>query len=132
MVSEIHRTLTKERRVIGEAVPEVSTKKSSVTIPPAPEETPPAHALIYSHRRNSPLGGSYAFPVPLPHAINAAEAHDPPHVILPPFSVLLSPMHSRIPPEPYVTLPFLGPERFQLSDVALGELDMKLYVSRVP
>jgi len=70
--------------------------------------------------------------MPQQHALNAAEAHGPPHVILPPLSVLLSLTRSRIPPEPYGTLPFLGPERFQLSEVALGELDMKLYVSRVP
>ena len=39
--------------------------------------------------------------------------------------------YTKIPPEPHVTLLFLGAERFQLSDAALGELDMKLYVSPV-
>ena len=67
--------------------------------------------------------------MPQLRALNAAGAQGPPHVILPPFSVLLSLIHPRIPPEPHVTLSFLGAERFQLSDVALGELDMKLYVS---
>ena len=57
--------------------------------------------------------------------------HNPPRVTLPPLSVLSSLIFPRIPPEPHVTLSFLGAERFQLSDTAMGELDMKLYVSRV-
>ena len=68
--------------------------------------------------------------MPQPHALNAAKAHNPPHAILSQFSVLPSLMHPGIPPEPHVTLLFLGAERFQLSDTALGELDMKLYVFR--
>jgi len=86
----------------------------------------PVRALIHSLGRNNPQ--SYALLVPQLHALDAAKAHDPPRVILPRFSVLPSLIHSRIPPEPHVTLLSLGAEKFQLSDAALGELDMKLYV----
>ena len=118
-----------ERGVVVEAVPEVSSKKSPVTITPAPKPIPPASAHIHSYGRNSPR--PHTSPTPQPHVLNASEAHDPPYVILPPVSVLLSLAHSRIPLEPHVTSPFLGAERSQLSDAALGELDMKLYASRV-
>ena len=50
-----------------------------------------------------------------------------PYVALPPFSARLSLARPGIPPEPHVTLLSLGAGRSQLSDAALGELDMKLY-----
>jgi len=113
-----------ERWVVAQAVPEVSTKTSLVTITPAPKAIPPASAHIHSYCRNSLR--PRASPTLQQRVLNAAEAHDPPHAILPPFSALLSIVHSRIPPEPHVTSSFLGAERFQLSDAALGELDTKL------
>lgn len=60
----------------------------------------------------------------------AGTKHRPSPVILPSFSALLSRTLHKIPPEPHVTLLSLGAERFQLSDVTLGELDMMLCVSR--
>jgi len=72
-----------------------------------------------------------ASPEPRTHALHEANMDDPSRVVLPPLSVLLSLIPPRIPPEPHVTLSLLGAERSQLSDTALGELDMKLCVSRV-
>lgn len=82
-------------------------------------------ALTLAH----PPGGSdlpSRGPKPLLHAPSQVMIHKPSPVIIPPFSALLS----RIPPEPHITLLLLGGERFQLSDVALEELDMKLYASQ--
>ena len=106
-----------------EGIPGFPTKTASPTIPQqAP--VPPARALIHIPGRNSP-----SFSVQ-PKALDDTKTQNPPRVVLPPFSALLSLIFPRIPPEPHVTLSFLGAERFQISDVALGELDMKLYVSR--
>ena len=88
---------------------------------------PPACALIRSFGRNSrpPLS-------PLespPHILNQVPTRNS---TLPHFSVLNSLVFPTIPQEPHVTFSFLCPERFQLSDPVKGELDMKLYVYRVP
>lgn len=100
---------------IDEAFPEVSAEKPATIL----ETVPPARALTHSFGRNSP--SHYASPK---HRL-----HDPPHFTLSPISVPLSFILPRIPPVPHVTLSFLGAERFQLSDAALGDLDMKLCVS---
>jgi len=110
---------------VGEAVPEFPTQPPVATITqPGPEAVPPAQALINPLGHNSPLLELQ------PHKFNAVRTHSPPRITLPPFSVLSALVFSRIPHEPRVTLSFLGAERFQLSDAALGELDMKLYAFR--
>ena len=54
-----------------------------------------------------------------------------PQIALPPLSAISSLMLPSIPPEPRFALSSLGGDRFPLSDTALGDLGMKLYVSRV-
>ena len=102
----------------GEEFPGVTTNASLVTITrPAPKVVPPAHALACPLGHDSTLSS------------NGAKMQVSPHVALPPFSARLSIALHRIPPEPHVALLSLGAGRFQLSDAALGELDMKLYAS---
>lgn len=108
----------------GAVVPEFPTKVPVATITqsgPELEAFPPARALIDLPRRNTE---------PQPHTSNEVRTHNPPQITLPSFSVLSTLIFPRIPHEPHVTLSSLGAERFQLSDAALGELDMKLYASR--
>jgi len=101
---------TKERWIVG-SIPQVSTKASSLIL----DTAPPARALLTrSLGQNSPL--SIASPKHRLHALSGI------------ISVPLSFIPPRIPPEPHITLSFLGAERLQLSDAALGDLDMKLYV----
>ena len=111
----------------GEAVPEFPANPPVTTVTqflPAP----PERALI------RPLGSAglppNTPPEPRPLTTDEVGTHNPPRITLPPFSVLFSLMFPSILPEPHFTLSLLGAERLQLSDVALGELDMKLYVSR--
>lgn len=94
-----------------------------------PEAVPPARALVRSLGHNSLP--SCTPPEPRIHTLSQVKTHSPPQTILPPFSVLSSLLFPKILPGPHVTLSSLGAERFQLSGVALGELDMKLCVPRV-
>ena len=87
----------------------------------------PALALVCHPGRNGPP--ALASPESQLPAVDETDTHRPPPVMLSQFSIPLSRVSIRIPPEPHITLLFLGAERFQLSDTALGELDMKLYVS---
>ena len=91
---------------------------------------PPACAFINPPGHNSPLPW-HALPNHWTQAPDETKARNNPRVILPPFSVLSSLIPPRIPPGPHATLPLLGAESLQLSSATLGELDMKLYVSRV-
>ena len=117
-------------RDIVKAVPGFPTKSLVTTITkPPPRPTPLAHVYDDSPGYNSLQ--SWAPPEPQIRALREPERHTHPRIILPPFSVLLSHLSPTIPPEPHVTLSSLGAERFQLSEAALGDLDMKLYVSRV-
>ena len=52
-------------------------------------------------------------------------------VLLPPFSAISSLIVPSIPPDLHVPLSFLGAGGFQLSEVALEDLNMKLYVSSI-
>ena len=117
----------RERGVVGREVPGVFTNTSLVTITqPAPEVITPARTLINSFSCNST--SLYVSPKRQLHVFNDAKAHSSPPALLPPFSIMFSPKSSRIPPDPHVALLSLGAGRSQLSDAALGELDMKLYV----
>jgi len=110
------------------AVPESPANSSVATVTQLlPEAVPPAPALI------PPLscGGLSPGAPPEPQSSTIEESRTP-RVTLPPSSVLFSLMFPSIIPEPHFTLSLLGTERLQLSDVALGELDMKLYVSLPP
>lgn len=121
---------SKARWTVGDTLPESSIEAQIATITsPALEAVPPALARAHSHSLDN-LATSRASPEPQAHAINEAEACHQPPVILPPFSTLLPLASPAIPPEPHVTLISLGAEHFQLSDAALGELDLKLYVPR--
>ena len=101
-----------------EVVPAVITNTSLGTIArPAPNVVPPAHALACSLGHNSSLSSK------------GTKMQGSPYVAFPPFSARSSLVLPRIPPEPHVVLLSLGAGRFQLSDAALGELDMKLYAS---
>ena len=114
-----------------EVVPEHPAEMHVATTiaPPGSEGAPPARALIHFRDHNSP--SPYAPPEPRPRTSSGVRTQSPPRITLPPFSVLSSLLFPRIPPEPYVPLSFLAADRLQLSDAALGELDMKLYVSLV-
>jgi len=91
-----------------------------------PEMVPSVCAPIPPFAYSSLL--SYTLPGPQPHTFNEIRTHEFPRIKLPPLSPINRPTPSSILPGPYVTL---GAGRFQLSDAALGGLDMKLYVSRV-
>ncbi|KAF9645625.1 hypothetical protein BDM02DRAFT_491555 [Thelephora ganbajun] len=115
-------TFARERWTVEEAVPQISTKAPVATITQSnPEAVPPARALIHSLSHLPP----YKPPEPQPHTLNGVRTHDPTRITLPPFSLLSTLIFPGIPPEPHVALSSLGPERFQLSDTALEELDMK-------
>ncbi|KAF9785434.1 hypothetical protein BJ322DRAFT_829801 [Thelephora terrestris] len=116
--------LSKERWTVGDAVPGSSTNTNTATaIQPTLGEVLSAPALS----RSSPP--SLVSPVSRLHAVNEVETHRPYSVALPPFSIPLPRIHTRIPPEPHIALLLMGAERLQLSDVALGELDMKFRIS---
>jgi hypothetical protein len=95
-----------------------------------PSETvPAARALIRPLGHDSPP--SYTPPLTQPHTFDEVKKHKVYRVTLPPFSATSSLVFSIIPPGPHVALSALGTGQFQLSDVALRDLNMKLYVSRV-
>jgi len=111
-----------------EAVPESPANQPVATVTQfLPEAAPPAPALI----RTLTCGGLSPGAPPEPQPCSIDESRTA-WITLPPSSVLFTLMFPSIIPEPHFTLSFLGAERLQLSDVALGGLDMKLYVSRVP
>ena len=117
-ISSPNSVFGQEHEAVGEGIPGVTTNTSLVTITrPAPIMVPPAQALAYPPGHNSLLSSK------------GAKVQGSPYVALPPFSAQVSLVPPRIPPEPHVTLLTLGAGRFQLSDAALGELDMKLYAS---
>ncbi|KAF9645913.1 hypothetical protein BDM02DRAFT_389138 [Thelephora ganbajun] len=62
---------------------------------------------------------------PRPHMFGALRAHGLPPITLPSFSAISSLIFPRDPTNPHVILSFPGTERFQLSDTALGDLNMK-------
>ena len=109
---------TQEHEAVEEGVPGVTTSTSLVTITrPAPNVVPPAHALA------CPLGHDSSL------SFNGVKMQGSLHVALPQFPARFSLAPPGIPPESHVALLSLGAGRFQLSDAALGELDMKLYAS---
>ena len=117
-----------ERWAIGEAVSESPTNQ----LPPSvsmsqlqPETVPPARALICPPAYNSLPADTP--PGPRPRTFDGTGSHS--RVILPPFSAISSLIFPGIQPQPHVVLSSPGNGRFQLSDVALGDLNMKLYVS---
>lgn len=91
------------------------------------EAVPPARALVRTLGYNNLP--PYPPPEPRPCTSSRVTTHSSSRVTS--FSVLSSLIFPRIPPEPHVPLSSLGAERFQISEAVLGELDMKLYVSRV-
>lgn len=113
---------------IGGAIPGSSTNPQVAPITQSTIGTAPtASALVHPlGGKNPPLHG----PKPWLHLVNLVKTRRPSSMIIPPFSALLSRIPSRIPLEPHITLLLLGAERFQLSDVAMEELNMKLYVPR--
>ena len=106
--------------------PPVSLPLIAARIRLPPEIAPPVCAPIYPLAYDSLL--SYTLPGPQLHPFNEIRTHEFPRVKLPPLSPMSRPTSSSILPGPHVTL---GDGQFQLSDAALGDLDMKLYVSRV-
>ena len=118
------------RGAVGEVVSEPSTSRPPVStrtsrLPPA--IVPPDHALIRPLAYNSLL--FYTPPGPRPSTLDEIMTDNFSRVTLPSFSssfVFLS-----VPPGPHVRSLSLGTGGFQLSYVALGELDMKLYIFRV-
>jgi len=121
---------TQEPWTVGEIAPDSLTNRPVATIAQLPPETAPqTRALVrfFDHATPPPC----VLPEPGPRTLKETSVHNSLRVTLPPLSTLLSLIPSRIPPEPRITLLSLGPERFQLSDTPMGELDMKLCVSRV-
>ena len=117
----------REHEAIGRGVPGGFTNTSLITVTqPTPELIMPTRTLIRSFNRNST--SLHVLPKRQLYAFTDVKAKNSPHALPPPLSVLLSLKSSRIPPESHVTLLSLGAGRSQLSDAALGELDMKLYV----
>ena len=115
------------REAVEEMISEPPTSQPPVSVRTrlAPETVPPGRMLI------RPLAYSLLFctpPGPRPRTLNDIMTHNFSQVTLPPFSVISSPS---VPPGPHVILSSLGAGGFQLSDVSLGELNMKLYVSQV-
>jgi len=105
---------------------ESSTKPQITTvIQPALKMVPSELSRIQTLSRNSTPPST---PLDQPRPPSPDQAHHSPPVILPAFSRLLSRVSPRILPEPHLTLLSLGAQRFQLSDTAVDELDMKLYV----
>lgn len=119
---------TQEHSPVEKVVRPVPTDRTSVAsgTRPIPESVPPASALLHSLGRNS----QPVFPPPEPrtHFLNQVRVRDP--QIPRRLSVLPTLIFPSIPPEPHITLSFLGAEHFQLSDVARSQLDLKLYVCR--
>ena len=119
------------RGAVGGMVSEPSTSRLSVStrtrLPP--ETVPPDRALISPVAYNSLL--FYTPPGPRPYTLNEVMTYNLSRVTLPPLSVVSSLVFPSIPPGPHGRLSSLGAGGFQLSDIALGELNMKLYVSRV-
>ena len=115
---------SQESWAVGDTIAGTSTKTqvTGITITQSAIETVPP-ALTHPLGSNNTLSRT-----PKPRLLNQVEAHKLSPVIIPPFSALLSRIRPGIPPEPHITLLLLGAERFQLSDVALKELDLKLYV----
>jgi hypothetical protein len=111
------------REAVGDIVSEPPTSQPLVSVGPRlpPEIVPPDHALI------CPIADSllsYG-----PRCFDEITKHNLPRAALPPFSAIPSLVFPGILPGPHVTLPPLRPGGFQLSDISLGELNMKLYVS---
>ena len=90
--------------------------------PRQPALGPAPSALVLAHPLGQSSPPACGSPEPPPHAINETERHGLPLAIS-----IISP---GIPPWLRVTSSPTDPERLQLSDAALGELDMKLYVFR--
>jgi len=113
--------LTEDSRTVGGVSPEPPADSVIVTRL-LPKIAPPDRWSILGCD-SSPSCGT-----PRSQALNETKTFNPSR--FPPFSLLLALIFPRIPPEPRVPLSFPGAERLQLSDAALGELDMKLYGSR--
>ena len=106
-----------------------------ISPPPVPTQTriqpeiiPPVRALTRTPAHNVL---SYTPPGLHPLVLNEIMRHNLSRLTLPPFSAVSPLVFPSIPPGSHVTLSSLGAGGFQLSDVALGELSMKLCVSRV-
>lgn len=116
------------RWAVGEVVskPPINQLPPSVTMNQLqPELVPSARALIC-------LPAYDSLPSDTPPGLRPRtfeETRTRPRVTLPPFSAISSLIFPSIPPQPHAVLPSPGIGRFQLSDVALGDLNMKLYVS---
>ena len=118
------------RETVEEVTPELPTNLLPVTartrLPP--ETVPPALTLIRPLAYNNLL--FYTPPRPQPHTFNETKTFGLSGVALPPLSVVSSLVFPNILPGSCITLSLLGAGRHQLSDAALGDLNMKLYVSR--
>ena len=116
------------RRAVEGMVSEPPTNLPfSVTRVQLPSEiAPPGRALIYSPIYDSLL--PYTPPGFGPRTFDEIRRRHP--FTLPPFSAISSLIFPSIPPQPHAVLSSPGAGRFQLSDAALGDLNMKLYVSR--
>lgn len=116
------------RWAVGEVVSEPPTNQlpPSVTMNQLqPEMVPPTRALICLPAYNS-------LPSDTPPGLRPRtfeETRTRPRFTPPPFSAISSLIFPGIPPQPHVVLSSPGIGQFQLSDVALGDLNMKLYVS---
>jgi len=109
--------------------PGINFPPVSTTTQLPPETIPRFRALVPSLVHNGLLPATP--PGPPIYPFSEVRACDFPHVPLPSFSAISSLVFPTNPQDPHVMSSFLGGERFQLSDTALGDLDMKLYVSRV-
>ena len=91
----------------------------------SPKIAPPDHALIRTIAYNSLLFYSTP-PGPRPRTSNKIMTYSLSPVTLPPLSAISSLVFPSVPPGSHVTLSSLGTGGFQLSDVALRELSLKL------
>lgn len=109
------------------AVPGLLIKPQPTPVAPRQQalgSVPTPLALVRPLGHNNSL--TCGSPDSSPGAPKKIERHSLPFVTLPPFSTLLSP---KISPVPLATSSFPSSERFQISDVTPGELEMKFRLS---
>lgn len=103
---------------IGEVASELPTNTVSST-----------RTLIRPLAYESPL--SHLSPGPRARTFNGVKTHNLPRIAIPHLSATSSFVIHSIQPGPHLALSPLGAGRFQLSDTALDDLNMKLYVFRI-
>ena len=115
------------RRVVGGVDSEPTTDSlpavTTTQLQPRTGRIPPARMLIRSL--------SHIPPDPRLLTLNEVRIHSFPQVALPHFSAISSLIIPSILPESPFASSSAGAGKFQLSDVALEDLNMKLYVPRV-